>query len=83
MELYQFTAGAAVLLLVLEMLLPSFFFAGLAVGAACLAVVHFITGEFVIVRDLTVFAVSATIAFFVIRAACLKLDAKKSDINRY
>lgn len=83
MELYHFTAGVAVLLLVLEMLLPSFFFAGLAVGAACVAFVHFVTGEVSIVRDLLIFAISSALGFFGIKAACKRLNAKKSDVNRY
>lgn len=86
MELYHWTFTAALVLLGLELLVPAFFFAGLAVGVACVGVVHFFTGDLHLARDLVLLAVTSAGAFVGMRRyfrSSKDVDISTSDVNRY
>ena len=83
MQLYQWTVSVALLLLALEIALPSFFFAGLAIGAGCVALLHFLTDGIAMARDLTVFAIGSAIGFAALRSIHSRWAKGTSDINRY
>ena len=86
MEIYQITLVIAVVLLIVEILLPSFFFASLSVSVFVLAAVHYASAEFVVARDLSIVGIGTTIAFFLFRRFFrARGDQVKhdKDLNRY
>ena len=86
MQLYQWTATAALVLLTLEMVVPTFFFAAGAVGVGCVAVLHYLTGAIRPARDLIVCAVGFSGAFVAFRAGFRHpSDVRRSedDIHQY
>lgn len=86
MQLHHWTFTLALVLLGLELLSPTFFFAGLAVGVAFVGALHFLTGELHLARDLLVLTLAAAGAFFAFRHFFRKPDdvaPSDSDINQY
>lgn len=86
MQLYQITFALAAAALIVEIVLPGFLFLGFALGLAVTGLLHFITGEFSVVRDLLVFGVFSAAGFWGLRKIFGKSgDAHDadSDINQY
>jgi membrane protein implicated in regulation of membrane protease activity len=85
-EIYQFTLIFALFLLALEIVLPSFFFASLAVGALVLAFLHYVIGDYNISRDLFILAITTSVSFLGFRKFFRKPQdqiTKDKDVNRY
>lgn len=86
METYQIVIALALLMLVLEMLLPSFLFAGFAVGFLALVPLYYLGAELSPGRDIIIFAAVSFFTFFVLRRYFKKTkDVKKAtdDVNQY
>ncbi len=86
MQLYQITFAFAALALIVEIMLPGFLFLGFAIGLATTGMLHFITGEFSVVRDVLVFGTASAAGFWALRKFFRKAsDAHDadSDVNQY
>lgn len=86
LETWHWLLGAAILLLVVEALVPGFVFAGFAVGALALTVLHLMFDGVAFARDVTVFSVISALAFFALRRVFRRpgdSHASGDDVNRY
>lgn len=86
MQLYHLTFALAAIAVILEITLPSFLFLGFAIGLAATGVVHFVSGEFSLSRDLLIFGSFSALGFGVLRKFFGKAkDARDadSDVNQY
>lgn len=86
LDAWHWMLGAAILLLVVEALVSGFVFAGFALGALSLAVVHFVHPSAPIALDLVLFACASAAGFFLLRRAFRHQGdsrAGSDDVNRY
>lgn len=83
---WQVLAAVAIGLLVVEALVPGFVFAGFAIGALALAVVHLVTDASTMASDLVVFSLASAAGFFALRRVFRNRDDSRpgdGDVNRY
>jgi membrane protein implicated in regulation of membrane protease activity len=86
LEPHQVTLILAFVLALIEVLTGAFFFLGMAMGALLVAALQWVTGEWVLNRDLLLFAVSSVAAFAAFRKLFKKpadQTSEISDVNRY
>lgn len=83
---WHWLVGVAILLLVVEALVPGFVFAGFAVGALALAVLHLLSDGVSLALDLLVFSLASAAGFFGLRRVFRhEGDSRRDedDVNRY
>ena len=86
LEPHQFTLILAFALALVEVMTGAFLFLGMAVGAVLVAGVQWATGEWVLNRDLLVFALTSVAAFATFRKMFKKpadQTSETNDINQY
>ena len=87
MTAWQISLLVALGLGVVELVTGSFVFLGFAIGMVATSLAQALTGRFDVNRDLLIFALSAIVAFVVIRRLFRRRDdtrvAERDDINRY
>ncbi len=86
LEPHQSTLILAFVLALVEVMTGAFLFLGMAVGALLVAAVQWATGEWVLNRDLLVFAVASVAAFATFRKVFKKpadQSEETNDVNQY
>jgi len=78
LELYQIALGIGLLMIALEIILPSFIFIGVGVGFLSLVPVYYVDPNIVVGRDAVIFGIATSITFIM----CRKIFRKKDDMRK-